>query len=195
MGFELKSVTASKYYLPRGILRKLMKRSHTVTNFIDGDASQVEKPAFKEGYMYAPFFNGCGFIFENDLIVNKKYVIFICDENERVVAFGVCFPAIGDAIKKSGGRLTPAALLRLLRIVKRPRVIDLGLVAVLPEYQNSGINAVMINRMLDMLEKDGIEKYETNLNLETNDAVRAQWKYFNARQHKRRRSYIKKIGK
>ncbi len=129
-----------------------------------------------------------------NLIVNKKYVIFICDENERVVAFGVCFPSIGDAIKKSGGRLTPAALLKLLRIVKRPRVIDLGLVAVLPEYQNSGINAVMINRMLDMLEKDGIEKYETNLNLETNDAVRAQWKYFNARQHKRRRSYIKKIG-
>lgn len=129
-----------------------------------------------------------------NLIVNKKYVIFICDENDRVVAFGVCFPAIGDAIKKSGGRLTPSALFKILRLVKKPRVIDLGLVAVLPEYQNSGINAVMIDRMLELLEKEGIEKYETNLNLETNDAVRAQWKYFNARQHKRRRSYIKEIG-
>ena len=128
------------------------------------------------------------------LIVNKKYVIFICDENERVVAFGLCFPAIGDAIKKSGGRLTPLALLKLLRLVRRPKVLDLGLVAVLPEYQNSGINAVMINAMLDILRDGTAEKYETNLNLETNDAVRAQWKYFAARQHKRRRSYIKKIG-
>ena len=96
--------------------------------------------------------------------------------------------------QKSGGRLTPSALFKILRLVKKPKVIDLGLVAVLPEYQNSGINAVMIDRMLELLEKEGLEKYETNLNLETNDAVRAQWKYFNARQHKRRRSYIKEIG-
>lgn len=128
------------------------------------------------------------------MIVNKKHVIFICDEQERVVAFGLCFPAIGDAIKKSGGRLTPIALLKLLHLVNNPRVIDLGLVAVLPEYQNSGVNAVMINCMLDILAEGKVEKYETNLNLETNDAVQAQWKYFNARQHKRRRSYIKRIG-
>ena len=128
------------------------------------------------------------------MIVNKKYLIFICDESERVVGFGLCFPAIGDAIKKSGGRLTPVALLKLLKLVRNPKVVDLGLVAVLPEYQNSGVNAVMINAMLDILEKTPVEKFETNLNLETNEAVRAQWKYFNARQHKRRRSYIKKIG-
>jgi hypothetical protein len=128
------------------------------------------------------------------MIVNKKHVIFICDENEKVVAFGLCFPAIGDAIKKSGGRLTPIALLKLLHLVNNPKVIDLGLVAVLPEYQNSGVNAVMINCMLDILADGKVEKYETNLNLETNDAVQAQWKYFSAREHKRRRSYIKRIG-
>lgn len=128
------------------------------------------------------------------LIVNKKHVIFICDENERVVAFGLCFPAIGDAIKKSGGRLTPVALCKLLHLVRNPKVLDLGLVAVLPEYQNSGVNAVMISCMLDILAEGKVQKYETNLNLETNEAVQAQWKYFDARQHKRRRSYIKKIG-
>lgn len=128
------------------------------------------------------------------LIVNKEYAIFICDEDENVVGFGLCFPGIGDSVKKSGGRLTLPAIIRLLGMVKNPKVIDLGLVAVLPEYRNAGINAILINGILDMLESGKIESCETNLNLETNTAVQAQWKYFDARQHKRRRAYIKQIG-
>lgn len=127
------------------------------------------------------------------LIVNKKFLVFICDENERVVAFGLCFPSIGDAVKNSGGRLTLPALIKLLRMVKNPRVIDLGLVAVRPEYQNTGINAVILNALVGMLHEGKCEMCETNLNLETNTQVLAQWKYFNARQHKRRRSYLKQI--
>lgn len=127
------------------------------------------------------------------MIVNKEFAFFICDENERVVAFGLCFPAIGEAVQKSGGRMTPATLLRLLKAVKHPSVIDLGLVAVRPEYRNSGVNAVIINGLIQMLSSGKVKKCETNLCLETNKAVQAQWKYFNARQHKRRRSYIKKI--
>lgn len=126
-------------------------------------------------------------------IVNKEYLIFICDENERVVGFGLCFPCFGDAIKKSGGRLTPLTLLKVMRAVASPKVIDLGLVAIRPEYQNAGLNAVILNSLLDILESGKIEKCETNLNLESNAAVLAQWKYFDARQHKRRRSYIKAI--
>lgn len=127
------------------------------------------------------------------LLINKEYLIFLCDENDRVVGFGLCFPSIGNALKKSGGRLTPLALLKLLRLAKNPKVIDLGLVAIRPEYQNAGANAIMVNSIMQALTVHGIEKCETNLNLETNTAVMSQWKYFDARQHKRRRSYIKTI--
>ena len=129
------------------------------------------------------------------LIVNKKFAFFICDESDRVAAFGLCFPGIGGALKKSGGRLTLPALIKLLKTVKKPSVIDLGLVAVRPEYQNTGINAVIVNGLLDMLSDGVTVKAETNLNLETNTAVMAQWKYFTSRQHKRRRCYVKNIGK
>ena len=127
------------------------------------------------------------------MIVNKEYLVFICDENERVVGFGLCFPGIGDAVKKSGGRLTLPALIKLLKTVNNPETIDLGLVAILPEYQNAGINAVIIDGMLEILEKGKVKRCETNLNLENNTAVQAQWKHFNARQHKRRRSYKKSL--
>ena len=128
------------------------------------------------------------------LIVNKRYLVLLCDESERVVAFGLCFPGIGKAVQRSGGRLTPLTLLKILMTVKRPKTIDLGLVAVRPEYQSKGVNAVILNCMLDLLEQGSVEKCETNLNLETNAAVMSQWKYFDARQNKRRRSYIKQLG-
>ena len=42
-------------------------------------------------------------------------------------------------------------------------------------------------------EKGSVKSCETNLNLEDNKAVQAQWKHFTARQHKRRRAYVKSI--
>lgn len=128
------------------------------------------------------------------LLLNNEYIIFICDNDDRVVGLGLCFPSIGGALKKSGGRLTLPALLKVMSIAKKPEVIDLGLVAIRPEYQNAGLNAVILNILLDILEEGRIKRCETNLNLETNTPVISQWKYFNARQHKRRRSYIKNIG-
>ena len=127
------------------------------------------------------------------LVINKKYLIVICDENDRVVSFALCIPGFGEALQKSGGRLTPMALLRMLKLIRHPQVVDLALVAILPEYQSAGINAVMLEKMTEYLESGEIERFETNLNLETNVQVMAQWKYFDAEQHKRRRCYVKKL--
>ena len=127
------------------------------------------------------------------LVINIDYTVFICDEEDKVVAFGLCFPSFGDALKKSGGRLTLPTLIKLLRTVKNPTSLDLGLVAVRPEYQNAGVNAVVLNGLVEMLTSGKIEKCETNLNLETNTQVMAQWKHVSARHHKRRRAYIKTI--
>lgn len=127
------------------------------------------------------------------LIVDLRHVAVILDENERAVCIGICFPSLAKAVQKSRGKLTPAALVRLLRAIKNPKVIDFGLIAVDPGYLNRGISAVISNAVLDMMKNDGIEYAETNLNLETNYAIQNQWKRFKEIKHKRRRAYVKKL--
>ena len=129
------------------------------------------------------------------LIIDLKYVTVILDENERLVCLGLAFPSIARAVQPSGGRLTPSAIVRILKAIKHPSVLDLGLIAVAPDYVNRGLPAVIASGLVDMLRNDGIEYAETNLNIEDNYAIINLWKRFDAVQHKRRRSYVKKLVK
>lgn len=128
------------------------------------------------------------------LILNVKYATVILDENDKIVGFGIAFPSIGQALQKSGGRLTPATIVRTLKAIKHPKVIDLALIGVIPEYRNKAIATSIISGLMKMLSAGDIEYAETNLNLETNANIRNQWKSFKSVQHKRRRSYKRTIG-
>jgi hypothetical protein len=59
--------------------------------------------------------------------------------------------------------------------------------------QNKGVNAILIHEMNKVFLKNGIEKVETNRELEGNFKVQSQWKFYESRQHKRRRCYKKKL--
>ena len=127
------------------------------------------------------------------LIIDVEHVAVILDKNDKIVCFGLCFPSIGQALQKSGGRLTPAAIVRVLRAIKHPKIIDLALIGVLPEYRKKGIATALINAVIEMLSKGDVAYAETNLNLETNHSIQNQWKAFDSVLHKRRRSFVKKI--
>lgn len=128
------------------------------------------------------------------LIINIKYVGMIVDEEDNLAGFGLCFPSIAKAMQKSRGHLTPLAIFRILRSIKHPKILDLGLIGITPEYQNKGISSAMLVHLLRLLSEPGIEYAETNLNLEDNHNIQNQWKAFDSVQHKIRRSFIKKIG-
>ena len=73
------------------------------------------------------------------LIVSPKNVSVIVDENEKIVCFGLCFPSLSEALVGTSGKLTPITLVKLLKAIKKPKSIDLGLIGVLPEYEMRGI--------------------------------------------------------
>lgn len=127
------------------------------------------------------------------LVIDINYVSVIVNENDKVVAFGLAFPAFGEALQMSGGKLTLPAIIRVLKALKSPKGLDLGLIGVIDEYKSKGIASSLIAVVLDALQNNKIEYAETNLNLETNTSIINMWKVFNSRQHKRRRAFVKKI--
>lgn len=115
----------------------------------------------------------------------------VLDENGRMVAFTIAMPSLSRALQKGKGRLFPLGFLHLLLALKRFDRVDVYLGAVRPEYQGRGINAIMMESFYLALQKLGVKRIHVNPQMETNQPVLEQWKYFNVRQHKRRRVYIK----
>jgi ribosomal protein S18 acetylase RimI-like enzyme len=103
-------------------------------------------------------------------------------------------PSLSRGLQLAKGRLFPFGLLRIKRAVKRGEGLDLLLIGVKPELQKSGVNSVVMNEMHKAAIEHGRLEVETNGELETNEAVQALWQGYDARQHKRRRIYRKRIG-
>ena len=126
-------------------------------------------------------------------LLSLPFVPIVVDENDHLVAFGITMPSLSRALQKSGGRLFPFGFIHLLRALRKGDRGDLYLVAVRSEYQGKGVNAILMNEINRVFARRGIVKAESNPELETNQNVQGQWKYYDARQHKRRRCFIKHL--
>ena len=128
-----------------------------------------------------------------NLIIDLRFVCVVLDKDEKVVAFGLCLPGIAEAVKKSNGHLTLPCIIRILKAVKKPKVVDFALIGVDQDFREKGAVVVILNEIMKMLKYPFVDHAETNLNLETNTAILSQWQYFDAKTNKRRRAFVKKI--
>lgn len=127
-------------------------------------------------------------------ILKLEYVPVIVDEAGKLVGVGITMPSLSRALQKSRGRLFPTGWFHLLRALRGHNdTVDLMLVAVAPEYQNKGVNALLFADLIPVYIKNGVKFAESNLELEDNANVQAQWQYFEHRQHRRRRAYRKQL--
>ena len=127
-------------------------------------------------------------------LLDLRMVTLVTDSDDNIVAVGVSMPSLSEALQKAKGRLLPFGWYHLMKLIfmkKYPKVLDLLLVAVKPEYQNKGVNALLFYDLIPIFQKMGFEYAESNPELELNDKVQAQWEYFKTEQHKRRRAYKK----
>ena len=121
------------------------------------------------------------------------FVPVVVDEHNHVVGFGITMPSLSRAFQKAKGNLFPFGFIHILRAMKKNDRVDLYLTGVRPDYQDKGVNAIMMCEMNKVYLKYNIQKVESNPELETNSKVQAQWKFYEKRQHKRRRCFIKEL--
>lgn len=120
--------------------------------------------------------------------------VIVREADDEVVGFGISLPNLSKALKKAKGRLFPFGFIPLLRALKsKPKVVDLYLTGVIPEYQGKGVNALLFNDLIPEYIKVGTVYAESNPESEVNSAVQAQWEYFKTEHHKTRRAFKKKL--
>lgn len=127
-------------------------------------------------------------------LLNLDLLTLVVDKDDKLVGVGISMPSMSKALIKSKGKYFPFGWWHLLKGLKgKNDRVDLLLVAVKPEYQNKGVNALLFQDLIPYFIKYGYKYAESNPELETNAKVQGQWEYFNNRQHRRRRSYFKEI--
>ena len=123
-------------------------------------------------------------------VLRLEDVCLVVDKEGSLVALGISMPSLSKALQQSKGKLFPFGWWPLLKAIRgKTDVVDLLLVAVKPEYQSRGVNALIFADLIPQYIKNGYKYAESNLELEGNE--NAQWEYFERRQHRRRRAYRK----
>lgn len=128
-------------------------------------------------------------------VLDLRMVSIVENEKNEIVAVGISMASLSEALQKAKGKLLPFGWWHLLKALfwKRPKMLDLLLVAVRPDYQDKGVNALLFTDLIPVYQKLGFEFAESNPELEQNDRVQKQWQYFKTEQHKRRRCYAGEI--
>lgn len=128
-------------------------------------------------------------------IVDLDMLTLITEEDGTLVGVGISMPSLSVALQKAKGCFFPFGWYHLLKalFLSRPKIIDLLLVAVKPEYQGKGVNALLFSDLIPVYQKKGVVYAESNPELVMNNKVQAQWSYFDCHQHKKRVSFRRAI--
>lgn len=127
-------------------------------------------------------------------ILRLDCVCVIVDSEDKLIGVGISIPSFSKALQRSKGNLLPFGWWHILRALKgKNDIVDLMLIAIKPEYQSKGVNALLFSNLLPTYIKNGYKWAESNLELEDNASVQLQWQYFDRRLHRRRRAYRKHL--
>ena len=128
-------------------------------------------------------------------ILDLSLVTLIENEQDELVGVGISMASLSTALQRAKGKMFPLGWWHLAKALywKKPPIVDLLLVAVKPEYQNKGVNALLFTDLIPQYIRHKFVWAETNPELEVNDKVQSQWQYLENYLHKRRRCYRKDI--
>ena len=128
-------------------------------------------------------------------LIDTRMITFVENDKGELVAAGASIPSLSAALQKCNGEIFPFGWWHLLKamFIKRPDALDLLLIGVRPDYQNCGVNSVLILDLAERYKQMGFKFAETNAMLESNEKIQAMWRPFDKEQHKARWVFGKEI--
>ena len=128
-------------------------------------------------------------------LVDKDLVCVVENEAQEVVGVAISMCSLSKAMRKAKGKLFPFGWFHLLKALKwKPEDnAEMLLIAVRPDHQMLGVNAIFFDELIPVYNRHGIRWAETGPQLETNTRELTQWKPLNPTFTKQRRCYKKRI--
>jgi len=129
-------------------------------------------------------------------LIDKKLIPVVVNDQEEIVGVAITMGCLSQAMQKAKGRLWPIGWWHLLKAMKwqREESAEMLLVAVRPDYQGLGVNALFFDDLIPIYNQYGFRWAETGPQLEDNVRELSQWKPLNPEFVKRRRCFIKEIS-
>lgn len=173
-----RKLTSKKEVLKSGVAHDIFRLINDAYEPLFNFSRMTEKQIDQYVNMYVP-------------VLDLRMVSIVENEQNEIVAVGISMASLSRALQKAKGKLLPFGWFHLLKALKwkRPKVLDLLLVGVRPDYQGKGVNALLFTELIPVYQELGFEYAESNPELELNDKVQSQWQYFKTEQHKRRRCF------
>lgn len=126
-------------------------------------------------------------------LIDKRLLPIIENENGELIGAAITMGSLSYALQKTKGRLFPFGWYHLLRALKwkREEKVELLLIAVRPDYQGLGVNALFFEDLIPIYHTYHFKWAETGPQLEDNSRELSQWKPLHPTLTKRRRCYKK----
>jgi GNAT superfamily N-acetyltransferase len=86
-------------------------------------------------------------------LLSEDWIMACEDRDGRTIAVALTVPDFNQAIGRANGRLLPFGWARLLWKLPRIDQVRVGFLGVLPEYQHTGVAALLYREHFDMAEK------------------------------------------
>jgi len=130
------------------------------------------------------------------ILINPQLIPIVLNEKDELVGIAVTMGSFANALRKSHGKLFPFGWLHMLMSLKWniEDHTEMLLIAVRPDYQGYGVNAMFFDDLIPIYNKYGFTWAETGPQLEDNVRELSQWKPLKPQFVKRRRCYTMKIN-
>ncbi len=124
-------------------------------------------------------------------VLNPEFVKLIEDKDANLIGFIISLPSLSQAMQKAKGKLLPFGWYHISNALKKPKVVDLLLTGIHPDWQAQGVSAILITELQKVMQRYGVEYVETTGMIETNEKAINHWKNYDHIQHKRKRCFRK----